>query len=275
MVALMRRASVLSATLALCLALPAVATASTAARMTAAFTPLRLGAPTTVSFAFEIAATRSPALLTGIRLAYPPNLGFATSGLGVASCSAAVIQSGGPLACPANSRMGAGTATVQVPFGPFLVKEQVLLFVFAGPSPEGYLRLLISAIGEVPVSARLILSGELRGGHLAVTVPPIPGLPDGPYVALTSLRLTIGGSLTYYEHRRGRTVAYRPPGVGLPTSCPRRGFAFAATFMFLDGSRTGARTAVRCPSRPRASGLAWAVSPRAPDASTKSRHRTF
>jgi hypothetical protein len=219
----------------------------TVAKMSAAFAPLRLGSPTAVSFAFKIAAHGSPALLTGVRLAYPPNLGFATSGLGIASCSPNVIEELGPTACPANSRMGSGSATVQVPFGPFLVKENVHLLVFAGPSTEGFLQLLISAVGEEPVSAHLILSAELRDGQLAVTVPPIPSLPEGPYVSITNLGLTIGGPLTYYERRHGRIVAYRPPGVGLPTSCPRRGFSFAATFTFLDGSSTGARTAVRCP----------------------------
>jgi hypothetical protein len=217
--------------------------------MSAAFTPLRLGSSTAVSFAFKITAHGSPALLTGVRLAYPPDLGFATSGLGVASCSSEVIEELGPAACPANSRMGSGSANAQVPFGPFIVKENVRLLAFAGPSTEGFLQLLISAVGEEPVSAHLILSAELLDGHLAVTVPPIPGLPEGPYVSITTMRLTIGGPLTYYEHRHGQIVAYHPPGVGLPRSCPRRGFAFAATFTFLDGSSAGARTAVRCPVR--------------------------
>ncbi|HEX5852197.1 MAG TPA: hypothetical protein VFY36_03795 [Solirubrobacteraceae bacterium] len=140
---------------------------------------------------------------------------------------------------------------MQVPFGPFLVKERVRLLLLAGPSPDGYLHLLIGVIGEFPVSARLLLSGELRSGYLAFTVPPIPGLPEGPYVAVTNMRLTIGGRLTYYERVHGRIVAYHPPGIGLPRSCPRRGFAFAATFTFLDGASASARTAVRCPRRRR------------------------
>jgi hypothetical protein len=245
----MRAARVLFLTLAVCLCLPAVGLASPAATIKAGFSPLRLGAPTAVSFDFRIAADAAPALLTAVRLAYPPDLGFATSGLGVASCSPAVLEAEGPSACPANSRMGSGSATVQVPFGPFLVKEQVRLLLLAGPSPDGYLHLLLSAVGEVPVSARLVLSGELRAGHLLMTVPPIPSLPEGPYVAVTSMRLTIGGPLTYYEHRRGRMVPYHPPGVGLPTSCPRRGFSFAATFTFLASASASAGTAVDCPRR--------------------------
>lgn len=246
----MRRASALLVTLlVMCTFNPAAGEGAPTAKITAAFQPLRLGAPTAVSFAFQIAPNGAPALLTGVRLAYPSNLGIATSGLGVAACPPATIEVQGALACPANSRMGSGTAIVQVPFGPFLVKERVRLLLLAGPSPEGYLQLLIGAIGEFPVSARLILAGRLLAGRLDFVVPPIPGLPEGPYVAVTSMHLTLGGRLTYYERIRGRTVAYHPPGIGLPGSCPRHGFAFAATFTFLDGTSADARTAVRCPHK--------------------------
>jgi hypothetical protein len=144
--------------------------------------------------------------------------------------------------------MGTGSAVVQLPFGPFLVKEDVRLVVLAAPSTDGYFHLLISAAGKEPVSAQLTLSGELRDGHLIVTVPPIPGLPEGPYVAVTRLQMTIGGRLTYYERRHGRIVTYHPPGVGLPLSCPSRGFPFGTRFMFLNGSSSSVRTVVRCPS---------------------------
>jgi hypothetical protein len=63
--------------------------------------------------------------------------------------------------------------------------------------------------------------------------------------------MTLGGNLTYYEIVKGQSVPYHPAGVGLPQSCPRGGFSFAATFAFLDGSRSRADTAVPCP-RPRA-----------------------
>ena len=55
--------------------------------------------------------------------------------------------------------------------------------------------------------------------------------------------------LTYYERVHGRTVAYRPQGIGLPDSCPRGGWKLAARFTFIDGSASRARTAVRCPAR--------------------------
>jgi hypothetical protein len=87
----------------------------------------------------------------------------------------------------------------------------------------------------------------LLPGHLTVTVPPIPSLPAAPYVSLTEMRLTLGGHLTYYETVKGRRVAYHPTGVGLPSTCPRGGFRFAATFVLLDGERASSHAAVACP----------------------------
>lgn len=246
----MPRARALLLALALCAALPAGARAAQTAKITATFSPERLGAATTVSFAFQIAAGGgAPAALTGIELAYPPNLGFATSGLGLAACSPTVLEALGPAGCPANSQMGYGSALVEIPIGPQLTRETVHLALFAGPSPDGYLHILVCATGEFPVIAQVLLSGVLLPGRLSFVVPPIPSLPEAPYVALVQMRLTLGGQLTYYETLDGRSVAYRPAGVGLPRRCPRGGFRFAATFAFLDHSLSSARTAVPCPRR--------------------------
>jgi hypothetical protein len=63
------------------------------------------------------------------------------------------------------------------------------------------------------------------------------------------MHLTLGGHLTYYEMHKGHRVAYHPAGIGLPNTCPRGGFRFAATFMLLDGQRAGSHAAVACPKR--------------------------
>jgi len=218
--------------------------------MSAAFTPEHLGAPTTVSFGFQLAqGGRVPAPLTGVELAYPRDLGLATSGLGLRACSPIQLETFGPTGCPANSRMGYGTAVVEIAFGPDLVKETVQLALLAGPSPDGFLHLLVYASGEFPVEAAVVFTAVLLPGHLTVTIPPIPSLPAAPYVALTAMHLTLGGHLTYYEMVRGRRVAYHPAGVGLPGTCPRGGFRFAATFLLLDGERAGSRASVACPKR--------------------------
>jgi hypothetical protein len=235
--------------LAACACLPANAVAATA-KMSAAFTPEHLGAPTTVSFAFHIAqGGKAPPPLTGVELAYPHDLGLATSGLGLVACTPAVLEALGPAGCPADSQMGYGTAVVEIVFGPELVEEAVQLVLFAGPSPNGYLHVLAYARGRVPVQAALILVAELLPGRLAITVPPIASLPEAPYVSVAEMRLTLGGHLTYYEMVKGHRIAYHPAGVGLPSTCPRGGFRFAATFILLDGEHVRSHAAVACPKR--------------------------
>jgi hypothetical protein len=244
------RARLLALSLGLCLGLPATAQGAQTARISARFDPERLGAATTVSLSFAIwSSDRAPAALTAVQLAYPPNLGFATSGLGVAACPAATLEEVGPLSCPPNSRMGGGDAQVEIPIGPEMVRENVSLQLFAGPSPDGYLHVLLYVNGLFPVSAQVVMSGVLLPGGLSIVIPPIPSLPAGPYVAVTRMRLTLGGNLTYYERVGTRLLAYHPAGVGLPRTCPRGGFSFAASFAFLDGSASRAHTAVPCPRR--------------------------
>jgi hypothetical protein len=244
----MPRARLITAVFAACACLPASASGAATARMSAAFTPEHLGAPTTVSFGFQIIQSgRDPAPLTGVELAYPRNLGLATSDLGVAACPLAQLEAGGPAACPPNSRMGDGSAVVEIAFGADLVKETVQIALLAGPSPNGYLHLLVYASGKFPVEAAIIMTAELLRGHLAITVPPIPSLPAAPYVAVAEMHLTLGGHLTYYETVRRRRVAYHPAGIGLPSTCPPGGFRFAASFILLDGERASSHASVACP----------------------------
>jgi hypothetical protein len=231
---------------------PAAASATQTARISAQLNPEHLGAATAISLAFNITGDEAaPSALLHIQLAYPGNLGFATSGLGLAACDPQSLELVGSTVCPPDSVMGHGSALVEIQIGPELVQEEVLLTLFAGPSDDGYLHLLIYADGRVPVKGQVLLSGVLLPGRMEVSVPPIPSLPQSPYVSVARMRITLGGALTYYERRHGRTVAYRPPGVGLPSRCPRGGFPFGASFSFMDGTLSRARTAVACPARHR------------------------
>lgn len=237
------------ATLLACTTWSAPAGAHPVARIDATLAPEHLGAATTVSLAFKLSADgRVPAPLTGMSIVYPRSLGFATSGLGLAVCQPGAVETFGTEACPANSKLGDGSAVVAIPIGPTVVKEHVALSVFAGPSPDGYLHILVVATGKEPVEARVVLAGVLLPGRLKIVIPPIPSLPEAPYVAVVRMHITLGGRLTYYRRVAGASLAYHPPGVGLPTSCPRGGFSFAANFLFVDGSRSGASTAVPCPT---------------------------
>jgi len=225
------------------------AAAGPRAALSAAFQPLRLGAATTISFAVRIdaAGEAAPTPISRVEVSYPSDLGLATSQLGLADCSPAALLLQGDEACPADSKMGQGTARVEVPFGPEVVSENVALGIFAAPSSDGYVHLAIVAEGKYPVIARIVLAGVLLVGRLRITIPPIATLPGAPYASLVSMRASLGGALTYYEDVHGRSVAYRPRGIGLPESCPRGGWRLGASFAFIDGLSSHATTVVACP----------------------------
>jgi len=108
-------------------------------------------------------------------------------------------------------------------------------------------RLLVCATGLSPVIARVVMPSLLLAGDLKLTVPLVESLPGAPDVSVVQAHVTLGGHLTYYERRHGKTVAYHPRGVVLPRRCPRGGFRFSATFSFLDGTQAEARRTVACP----------------------------
>jgi hypothetical protein len=180
---------------------------------------------------------------------YPADLGLATSGLGVAACDPIQLEANGPAACPPDSVMGYGSASVEVPLGAEVILETASIVLVAGPSENGYIRLLVCATGLTPVAARIVMPTLLAGGHLHISVPLVPSVPEGPDVALVRARVTIGGRLTYYERVHGKNVPYHPRGVSLPRRCPRGGFRFESVLAFADGSRARAHTVVPCPRR--------------------------
>jgi hypothetical protein len=234
----------------------AAAIAQPKAKLSAALSPERLGQGTTIIFSFTITTTTGqvPSPLTALNLYYPANLGIATSGLGLETCSAATLEHEGPEGCPSQSRMGYGRGLVEIPFGPEILKEPTQTLIFMTHVHEGHIGLLFYADGRLPVSAQIVFHGLVLpapapfGGDLATTFPLVPTLPEAPNAAVVQLRSTIGPlHLTYYEHSHGRYLPYHPRGIILPRTCPRNGFRFAASFAFENGSHTSARTAVPCP----------------------------
>jgi hypothetical protein len=249
--ALAHKYAILAATLLLCACLASSAGAAQSATISAGLKPERLGAATTLSLGFQITSHSGemPSPLTAMDFSYPANLGLATTGLGVAACAPARLEAHGASACPPDSIMGSGNGTVEIPESGEIIPEGASIALVAGPSRNGDLQLLIAATGISPVAARIVMPTLLAGGHLNVSVPLIPSLPEGPDIAIVRVHVTLGGNLTYYERVRGRTVAYHPTGVALPSRCPRGGFRFGASFAFLDGERASARTVVACPRR--------------------------
>jgi hypothetical protein len=242
-----------------CAPSPTLALALARQRVTlkTSFSPDRLGAHVTVEFEFEVHSAipgQAPPPVTDFDLQLPVGLGVATSGLGLANCQPAGLLSRGPEGCPANARVGFGSAMVAVPTESEPVQEEGALDVFVGPPNKAHLEVLFYAEGSSPVFAQLVLPGQMLedsapfNGRLDTTVPLIPTWPGGADVSITRMTATIGPlGLTYYRHVRGKLVPFKPRGIALPRRCPRGGFPFRADLAFLGGARANATATVPCP----------------------------
>jgi hypothetical protein len=244
------------ATVFLCLYPATAVLASQSATLGASFVPYRLGAPTTIAINLQIQAPAGqiPSALTEVEVRYPENLDFARSGLGLAVCSPSTVEAAGASGCPADSIIGRGDALAELRFGAQLVTENASISIARAPDAEGHIALLLYASGPSPVNTQILSPAQLLptsppfGGRLDMELPIVPSVPGAPDVAIVSLRVTLGPQgLTYYEQAEGNTLSYTPKGILLPTTCPRGGFPFAASFSFLDGSRSAARAIVPCP----------------------------
>jgi hypothetical protein len=243
----------------LCALTPTAAQAtSELASLHASFTPDRLGAPTTITFGFNLSTTEgaAPPPLTGLDLRMPAGMNYTTTTLGLAVCQPAALLARGLAGCSPNARLGYGTAYVEVPFGTGAGHEIPEVQAVAGASSTGNMVVLFYANGLFPVSAQLTFAGEVLpdtgrfGSQLQTNVPLVTSVPGGPDVSIVSVQTTIGPShLTYYKHSHGRLVAFHPRGVSVPERCPRGGFPFAAEFIFQDQGHTSAQTTVPCPPR--------------------------
>jgi hypothetical protein len=252
--------ALLSAALLLAMTPVGAVAATETATLHASFSPNRLGTPTTITFSFHLATTEgsAPPPLTHMDLRMPAGMNYTTTTLGLALCKPAALLANGLRGCPANSRLGYGSARVEVPFGIGGGTEIPEIQAVAGPSSTGNLTVLFYAHGLYPVDAQLAFSGEVLpdsgryGSQLSATIPLVASVPGGPDVSIVNVTTTIGPShLTYYRHSHGRLVPFHPRGVSVPEHCPRGGFPFAASFTFQDSSTTSALTTVPCPRRHR------------------------
>lgn len=252
----MSQARAILATLLLCMCLPFTAWAIQRTSLHVSFTPMRLGHETSVALDVNVtgSAGRIPSPLTTIEVHYPSELGLAVSELGLETCSPATIEAAGVAGCPANSRMGRGSARAEIAIGPRIVQETAAITILRAPERNGHFALLFDAEAENPISAKLLLPGLLVRGPapreetIRINLPLIHGLPGGPDVAITQLHTTFGPQgLAYHERVGGRLITYQPRGILLPHRCPREGFVFGATFTGLDGSHTSAHATIPCP----------------------------
>ena len=247
------RAGLLLSILFVCL--PAVARAADEATIKIEFLPNRPGAEisirTTVNFANSNGGLPSPVI--GFDLHMPEQLELISSDLGLAICQPGPLLEKGIVGCSPNARLGSGSATVAVPFGPEIVSETASIEALMGPPVGEQVGVLLFAESRTPVFAQLVYPGELligdtRRESLNTNFPPTPTLPGAPDAAVTHLVLTVGPEhLTYYRRVHGRQVSFHPTGVSLPVHCPRGGFRFITDMRFEDGTGLQIPYTVPCP----------------------------
>lgn len=240
--------------------LPAYAQAAQTVSLHTSFTPNRLGASTTIGFGFTIASTTGglPSPLTHVDLRMPKGMNYVSTTLGLSICKPEALVKSGLKGCSPNSRLGYGSAFVEVPFGTQSGQEIPEIQALMGPPHDGNIVVLFYANGLAPVYAQIVFAGELLpgegpfGGNLSTNIPEIKSVTNGPPVSIINVNSTIGPRhLTYYKHVHGKLVGYHPQGVSLPLTCPKGGFPFYAEFTFLDGSKVPAKSVVPCPARRR------------------------
>jgi hypothetical protein len=233
------------------------AQAADTAKLTVRFSPNRLGAETTVLTDIKFGTTDGgvPSPVTAFELRLPLQLNPLSSTLGLAVCNPANLLEGGLTGCSPNARLGFGSATVEVPFGPEAVAESARVTPLLGPpSKDEQLTILLFAESVSPVFAQLVFPGELIPGSgkfvqdLNTAIPVTPTLPGAPDASVVDMHLSVGAeNLTYYKQVHGKTVGFRPRGPEVPTRCPRGGFVFVAVIGFQDGSRLTEPSPVPCP----------------------------
>jgi len=237
---------------------PAAAVAQPTAELSAAFSPDRPGANTTVKFTLALSGSQGgpPPPLTSLGFRLPVGMDLVDSQLGLAICSVARLRAHGASACPPDSRLGMGRTRVTFTFGPGLAEAEARVEAFLGEVPGPGLSVLIYVEVISPVFAVFVFPSRLVddampfGEELNMPLPLIPTLPEAPDLSITRLKVSFGPrGLVYSRRVHGHTIRFAPRGLSVPERCPRGGFPFDIAVGFLGGERTLASTLVKCPSR--------------------------
>ncbi len=159
----MSRIRAVTVALLACCVLPASAGAAETATLHTSFSPDKLGASTTIGFGFQIADTNrwpalpadepQPAPAAGHRLRHDD--------AGPRDLPARELLARGLAGCSPNSRLGYGSALVEVPFGTGAGHEIPEIQALMGPPHDGNIVVLFYANGQAPVSAQIVFQGEL------------------------------------------------------------------------------------------------------------------
>ena len=160
-----RTLTTVAAALLICGATPAVAAATSeqANVLPCVVFTRPAGKSTTIGFGFNVSTTEglAPPPLTAINLHMPAGMNFTKTTLGLAICNPTALQEHGVSGCPANSRLGFGSASVEVPFGTGSGHELPEIQALMGPPHNNNMVVLFYANGQTPVFAQLVFEGEV------------------------------------------------------------------------------------------------------------------
>lgn len=224
----------------------------------AGFSPDKLNAPTTIKFGFHVSSSipgAIPSPVVGVDVYLPAGMGLASSTLGLAVCHPERLLEFGLRGCPANSRVGFGTALGELSAEGELIREPATVQALVGPNISHHEQVLFYVESVEPVAAQLVFPGQLLpssspefSGNLDTVVPLVSAWTDGPDVAVTQFSSSLGPhGLTYLRRVGGVYVPFKPTGIYVPPKCPRSGFPFRVDLTFLDASHVTALDAVPCP----------------------------
>jgi hypothetical protein len=237
-----------------CLTVCAVAWATETLTTAVSFSPDRLGSPTNVSARaqFHSTSTGVPSPVSKVKAYLPAGLGLDLRGTG--TCVAAKLETEGPDACPADSRVGFGGGTGLLELAKELIHEPFTLDLFLGPRVGGHVVVLAYVNAVSPASFQLVVAAtefhapRPYGLGFSFDVPPIPTLPEASDASIESAFLTAGDkNVAYYRHVHGSSEFVHVRGLVVPKSCPPGGFPYKAEVSFEDGSSLVHSGTVQCP----------------------------
>ncbi len=215
-----------------CVWAPAAGAVTVNATLQASFTPNVLGASTTIGFGFHLATAEglAPPPLANIDLHMPAGMNYTATTLGLAICQPEELEKHGLNGCPANSRLGSGSAFVEVPFGTGSGQEIPEIQALMGPPSPPATSSCCSTPTARPRSSRSWSSGAKccpRRGASARSWPPTcrrsPACPTAPTSRSSACSpRSARADLTYYKHVHGRRVAFHPVGIARAGTLPTR-----------------------------------------------------
>jgi hypothetical protein len=210
------------------MAFTAVALAQTpAATMKVTVKPKKAGTkkkPKNASIELNIVNNDPKKTLGSLTIQQPKT--FKLSAKGLTKCDEATLESGGPSACPAKSRVGKGTAEALV--GVTSPTPTPLTFdvtaVVLGPKDIGFF------LAGRQININVLSPGKLKGNKLTITVPDAAQQPTpGVFAGLKSIHTTL-------KAKKGKHY------LASTTGCKSKKHKFSTTLNFVNNGATAPST---------------------------------